>query len=202
MSTPTKARRLHKLDRSSRLSIIDAIAARPAFDRSPTATNKPAGMTLARVQSGRAEKIKWLLRYRCRRFKRRQTSHAPDSQRLFFRHRSSLFASRRWSLLPLPKIQIFWARRFLASASVSNPSGLGGKVVSSVMASCPMFALEISSPARGVSVRAWMCNSGRSLVEPFRWRHRKSQMSRWAHFSFSFTVCETAGFGLENALFA
>ena len=33
-------------------------------------------------------------------------------------------------------------------------------MVSSVMASCPMFALEISSPARGVSVRHWMRNRG------------------------------------------
>jgi hypothetical protein len=83
-----------KLERSNRLSIISPRAFSPTFVSAPKGSRKPAGTTDARVQCGRAANTGPICRKRRSRYKRRQMSHAPDSQRQPFRHRSNFAASR------------------------------------------------------------------------------------------------------------
>ena len=78
VSMPAITMRRRRLDRSNRLSIISSRACRSTFASSPRGNRKPAGTTDARVQHGREARIGLFCRKRPSRYKRRQTSHAPD----------------------------------------------------------------------------------------------------------------------------
>ena len=199
ISMPAITMRRRRLDRSNRLSIISPRVFSSTFPSSPKESRKSAGTTDARVQCSRAANTGLVCRKQAEPVQTQADVTRSGAATVSLPTPLQFCRQSLLIFVTLPKIRIFWARRFLASAELSNPSGFRARLVPASQHPVYLLLRLVHQLRRQRPTLDVQSRNG--IARTCSWGDMGKPKSRWPHFLLPYSVRNGELLALNNGLF-